>query len=283
MKLAEKLTESQFNEMAQAFAKAAALVKTTVGVGNNAAWMACLDAFDHIRQHPAYRHRVKAAYKKCFEALHAYERQLVHARTNRFFHLDDMTPATRKIYGNITDRDYYDFWAAFGYTAYECNKPFYTCLVNKLRLAYLAHGEPYPDILAWSTAAGLCLDMAAQIYESAIRRCTEAEEWQHLGIPRKGWEFIFSSFNISHVARLWTDAHRLLSGKREFELEPAEKHNVEIGYQQLMDKWLDADSLFGSRIKTCEDYSEVFRTNGEMKKTQREFANIRNTIKQYQQ
>lgn len=283
MKLAEKLTESQFNEMAMAFAKAAALVKTTVGVGNNAAWMACLDAFDHIRQHPAYRHRVKAAYKKCFEALHAYERQLVYARTNRFFHLDDMTPDTRKVYGNITDRDYYDFWAAFGYSAYECTKPFYTCLVNKLRLAYLAHGYPHPDILAWSTAAGLCLDMAAQLYSSTIDRCTDAEEWHHLAIPRKGWEFLFSSFNISHVAHLWTEAHRLLSGQNEFCLEPDEKRNIEIGYQQLLEKWLDEDTLFGSRIKTCDDYSEVFRTRGEMRKVQQEFAQIRNDIKKYKQ
>lgn len=266
--------------MALALNQAAALVKTTVGVGNNAAWMACLDAFDRIRQHPAYRHKVKAAYKKCFDALKAYERELVHARTNRYFHLDDMTPETRKIYGDITDRDYYDFWAAFGYQAYSDNYPFYTCLVNKLRLAYLGHGDPHPDILAWSTAAGLCLDMAGEIYQSCIRKCSESEEWKHIGIPRSGWEYVFRTFDISHVARLWTEAHRLLSGKHEFDLEPTEKRNIEIGYQQLMEKWLDADTLFGSRIKTCEDYSEVFRTNGEMKKAQREFAEIRNAVKQ---
>ncbi len=276
-----KLSESQFNEMAVAFAQASALVKTTVGVGNNAAWMACLDAFDHIRQHPAYRHKVKAAYKRCFAALKAYERGLVHASKNRFFHLDDMAPETRKIYGDITDREYYDFWAAFGYTAYQDNYPFYTCLVNKLRLAYLNHGEQFSDILAWSTAAGLCLDMASEIYASAIRRCTEAEEWKHIGIPRKGWETVFSSFDISHVARLWTDAHRLLSGRDEFLLDPTEKHNVDMGYRQLAEKWLDEETLFGSRIKTCDDYAEVFRTNGERKKAQRQFAEMRDTVKQY--
>ncbi len=277
----KQLSENQFNEIAQAFAQASALVKTTVGVGNNAAWMACLDAFDHIRRHPAYRHNVKVAYKKCFDALKAYERALVHARSNRFFHLDDMTPATRKIYGDITDRDYYDFWAAFGYQAYSDNYPFYTCLVNKLRLAYLGHGEQYPDILAWSTAAGLRLDMAGEIYSSALRRCADAEEWKHIGIPSKGWEAVFSSFDISHVARLWTEAHRLLSGRDEFQLDPTEKRNIEIGYQQLMEKWLDEDTLFGSRIKVAEDYAEVFRTNGEMKKAQREFAEMRDAMRQY--
>ncbi len=276
-----KLSESQFNEMAVAFAQASALVKTTVGVGNNAAWMACLDAFDHIRQHPAYRHKVKAAYKRCFAALKAYERGLVHASKNRFFHLDDMAPETRKIYGDITDRDYYDFWAAFGYTAYSDNLPFYTCLVNKLRLAFLNHGEPLPDILAWSAAAGLCLDMAAEIYRSALQRCAEAEEWKHIGIPQRVWQEVFASFNIAHIARLWDNAHELLSGKTGINLDPTEKRNIEIGYRQLMEKWLDEDALFGSRIKTCADYSEVFRTNGEMKKAQRQFAQMRDAMRQY--
>lgn len=277
----KQLSENQFNEIAAALSQAAALVKTTVGVGNNAAWMACLDAFDHIRQHPAYRHNVKAAYKKCFEAFKTYERQLVCATQNRFFHLGDMAPEIRKIYGDITNRDYYDFWAAFGYTAYSDNRPFYTCLVNKLRLAFLNHGEPHPDILAWSAAAGLCLDMAGEIYKSALRRCAEAEEWKHIGIPQRAWQKVFASFNISHIAHLWDNAHELLSGKTELALNPTEKRNIEIGYRQLMEKWLDEDSLFGSRIKTCADYNEVFRTNGEMKKVQHQFAEMRNAMRQH--
>ncbi len=275
-----KLSESEFNSIAEAFTQASALVKTTVGVGNNAAWMACLDAFDHIRQHPAYRHNVKAAYKKVFEALKAYERNLICATNNRFFHVADMAPQTRKVYGNITDREYYDFWAAFGYTAYADCKPFYTCLVNKLRLAYVRNGETHPDILAWSAAAGLCLDMAAEIYQSAIRRCADAEEWKHIGIPDKAWQAVFSSFNIAHVARLWDNAHQLLAGNTNMQLTGAEKHNIEMGYHQLMQKWLDEDTLFGSRIKTCDDYAEVFRTNGERKKAQKQFARLRNEMKQ---
>lgn len=275
-----KLSESQFNEMATAFAQAAALVKTTVGVGNNATWMACLDSFDHIRRHPSYRHKVKAAYKKCFDALKAYERKLVYADTFRFFHLEDMAPTVRKIYGDITDREYYDFWAAFGYSAYHDNRQFYTCLVNKLRLAYIGNGWPHPDILAWSQAAALCLDAAGEIYASAIRRCTEAEEWKHLGVTRKGWEELFSSFNLQHVARLWREAHRLLAGQKQFRLDPVEKRNIEIAYRQLMEKWLDEETIFSSRIKVAEDYAEVFRTKGELKKVQREFAEMKEAVKQ---
>ncbi len=276
-----QLSESQYNEMALAFTQAAALVKTTVGVGNNAAWMACLDAFDHIRQHPAYRHKVKAAYKKAFEALKAYERDLVCASSFRFFHVDDMSPEVRKVYGDITDREYYDFWAAFGHTAYADNYPFYSCLVNKLRLAYLHNNVPYADILAWSKAARWCLGMAGNIYQSAIRRCAEAEEWRHIGVTHKGWEKVFASFDISHVAHLWDNAHQLLAGHIRVHLSEAERRNIEMGYQQLMEKWLDEETLFGSRIKTCDDYAEVFRTNGERKKAQRQFAEMRDEVKRY--
>ncbi len=277
----QKIPESRLNEIEMAVSQASSLVKTTIGVVNNAAWMACIDAFDHIRRHPAYRHKAKATYKRCFAALKAYERQLVYGGPLRFFHLDDLAPEARKAFGDITDRDYYDFWAAFGYTAYADNRPFYTCLVNKLRLAYQNHGEPYPDILAWSTAAGLCLDMAGEIYRSTLRVCVESKEWRHASIPRKVWEYVFAQFDISHVAHLWEEANKLLSGKENFALTPTEKSNIDIGYQQLMEKWMDEDTLFGSRIKTSEDYAEVFRTKGELKKAQRQFDQLRNNAKQF--
>ncbi len=269
--------QSESNDLAQCLGNAAALVKTHVGVGNNAAWMACLDAFDHIRQHPAYRHKVKATYKQAFEELKAYERRLVFATSNRFFHLDDMSPETRKVYGNITDQEYYDFWAAFGYAAYADTMPLYTSLVNKFRLAYVNNNVPHPDILAWSTAAGYCLDIAVDIYNTAIQSCVE--NWKHLGLPAKAWEKLFASFNISKVVKTWEKAHFLLVGNVKIYVDEMLGRNIELARKQLMEKWLDEDTLFGARLKTSEDYAEVFRTKGELKKVQRDFAELRNEMK----
>ena len=35
------------------------------------------------------------------------------------FHLDDLEPSVRRKYGDITDREYYDFWASTGSQAYQ--------------------------------------------------------------------------------------------------------------------------------------------------------------------
>ncbi len=267
MKIAEQFSEEQLRAVTQAVASAAGLVKVVVGTANNAAWMACLDAFDNVRRHPAYRHQVKHAYRKCFDALHAYERELIYTDTNRFFHVDDLEPEARKLFAEkLTDREYYDFWVAFGIEAYSDTKPFYTSLVNKCRLAYVAHGYQHPDILAWSIAAGLCLDIAANVvYQAALRRCRENEEWAHLHIPDKVWDDVFHAFDLSHVARLWADAHRLLSGHDDMvPLSDIEQRNIEMGFTQLTEKWMGESSLFGSRVKAAKEYVEMFRSKKTM-------------------
>jgi hypothetical protein len=44
------------------------------------------------------------------------------------FHLDDLEPSVRRKYGDITDREYYDFWASTGSQAYQQSKPLITSL-----------------------------------------------------------------------------------------------------------------------------------------------------------
>lgn len=268
------------NEIAQACIKASALVKTTVGIANNASYMACLDAIDQIRRHPRYNVRVKGGhtvawlYKRVFDTLKEHERQLIYTQRNRFFHVPDMAPQVRKVYGDITDREYYDFWAAFGFTAYNSTRPFFTSLVNKLRLAYQAHGEAHADILAWSHAAGMTLDMAVEVYECALLNCASMSA----GIPQSEWHRLFKDFSQKDVADLWMKAHEALSPASTFEYDPIEEKNILDGYYQLRDMWMNEKTLFGSRIKTAEDYVEVFRTNGEMKKIQRQFAELRDRV-----
>ena len=264
----------------RAFCDASAVVKTVVGIANNAAYMACLDAFDQVRRHPRYQARVKGGhtvawlYKRVFNALKEQERTLIYTQENRFFHVANMSPQVRKTYGDITDREYYDFWAAFGFTAYDSTRPFFTSLVNKLRLSYQAHGASHADILAWSHAAGMTLDMAVEVYGCAVDQCATG----YPAIPPRKWRTLFKDFSMSAVADMWMKAHEALSVETTFEFSLQETKNIALGYYQLRDMWMDEKTLFGSRIKTAEDYAEVFRTNGEMKKTQRIFAELRDKV-----
>ena len=57
---------------------AASQVKLVCGVGNNAAWAVCLEAMDHLKQHPRFRHTVKQRFKEAMEAFKQYESALIY-------------------------------------------------------------------------------------------------------------------------------------------------------------------------------------------------------------
>lgn len=264
-------------EIGQALVEASSFMKTMAGVANNAAWSACLEAIDQIRLHPGYRSRVAGGhtvahlYKRAFNALKRYELNLIYSDRDRFFHVPDMPASARKRFGIITDREYYDFWAATGFVAYQRTRPFFTSLVNKLRLSFESHGVPHADIAAWSNAAGLALEEAVAIYERTIATCSH--NWPL--VPVAVWRKCFSPFSLRSVAELWMSAHDSLPPAVTFTPSPIEQRNVAFGYEKLGEEWTSADTVFGSLSDASEGYVDVFRTNGEMKKAQRQFAEMR--------
>lgn len=260
-------------------------VKTTLGIANNAAWAACLDAMDYIRQHPRYRQQMKGGstpayqFKRCFGLLKKYESGLLYAPQHNYFRVADLTPKARKAWGeNITDSDYYDFWAAFGFTAYQSTKPFFTSLVNKIRLAYEHHGDPHAEIMGWAVAAHCALDLAGQVWVAAVNNCPAfAKDYKGFNISKKEWEQVYRCFDLREVADFWEKCVNDLCPEK-FDLDELERKNIIAGYIQLEEQWMNENTIYDSRIKTAEDYADIFRTNGEMKKAMRQFAEMRDKV-----
>jgi hypothetical protein len=275
-----------YDKTAKLMASAAGVVKLICGVGNNAAWQVVLHALTeingkkidpkdpegnrHLPRHPRYQHEVKHAFKRAIEAFHDYERQLICAKENRMFHLADKTENTRKMFGDITDREYYEFWASIGWPAFQKTKPLITSLWNKHRLSLLNHGVGESDKVAWVLTAMAALELADQLYEKAIRECI------NYGLPEWMVRGVFSQFSLKHVKDKWREALLLLAPDTEYELEPTEKRNIELGLTQLCEAWLDPSLLYNSTIATAEEFDEVFRTKGYQKKAMREIAEARN-------
>lgn len=284
----QKLTNEQCAEYSQLFNTTSGLIKTVCGIANNAAWSACLDAIDHIRKHPRYRQQIEGnttparEFNRFFCMMRNYERALIYPAINqiRFFHVADMTLETRKSYGaDLTDHDYYDFWAAFGFEAYNETKPFFTSLVNKIRLAYLNHGYQDADIMGWAVAAQCALDISHDIWEAAIDQCGDlAWKLNHLSTNDKAWRQTYAPFDLKQHADFWERCVDCLNPSANFLPTETEKKNINSGYIQYRDKLTDENVLFGSRIKTAEQFAEIFRTNGEMKKAMRKFAEARAAI-----
>ena len=254
-----------------AMGKAAAVVKLVCGVGNNAAWLVTLDGFDHARKCKNYKQNVKKAFCDAIEEYHKYERELLHAFENRMFHIDDMGDAIRKKYGKITDRDYYDFWASAGGVAYKKTRPVLTSLWNKYKKSLESHHIPDAEHIAWVMTAMAALELACRMYDRAILECVNG-----YSLPERIVKSVFKGFDLHRVSKSWKRALMKLEPMTNgIALDDTEKHNIELGLEQLCDAWVAPTLLYDSTFENVEDYGEIFRTKGEQKKSLREIAEAR--------
>jgi hypothetical protein len=259
-----------YEETARRMAQSAAVVKLICGVANNAAWMVVLDAHDHAKKCRGYRHGVKHLFKQSIEGLKDYERRLLYAEENRMFHLADMSEKVRKKYGDISDREYYDFWASMGGAAYGRTRPLLTSLWNKYRLSLLREGVPEAEHVAWVMVGMAALELAVAMYGRAIDECVNGYQ-----LPRRMVEHVFGQFSLAHVSALWRKALlALCPGTESIKPTPLDERNIEMGLEQLTEAWINPSLLYSSTMDTVEEFGEIFRTKGEQRKSMREIAEV---------
>lgn len=264
------MNEEQFQELARKMARASSVVKLICGVGNNAAWLVVLDGYDAARKCKRYRHDVKRAFHLAVEEWHKYEARLIHAKENRMFHLEDLGEKARKTYGDITDRQYYDFWSSVGGPAYEETRPLVTSLWNKHRLSLLNHGVQDAEHVAWVLTAMAALELADQLFERAIQEVVNG-----YGLQEKMVRHVFGQFSLRPVKDKWHRALLMLAPDTDFTLNELERRNISHGLTQLCDAWMNPSLLYNSTMASVEDYDEIFRTRGFQKKALREIAEVR--------
>jgi hypothetical protein len=258
-------------ETAARIGNAAAVVKLICGVANNAAWLTILDAHDHARRCPNYRQGVKRKFKMAIQALRDYERDLLHSEENRMFHLADMSERVRKKYGDITDREFYDFWAGTGAAAYDKTRPLLTSLQNKYKLSLEREHIPEAYNVAWVMVGMAAVELAVRMYEKAIDECEAGYK-----LPRRLLERVFGQFSLARVAKLWREALiALCPGCEDVKPSKIDARNIEMGLEDLTKAWIDPTMLYNSAMDTVEEYKEVFRTKGEQKKSLREIAEVK--------
>jgi hypothetical protein len=266
------------NEMVLNMSKAAAVVKLICGVGNNAAWLVALDGYDHARRCKRYGNGlVKHEFRQVIKMFHDYERTLIYATENRMFHLADMTPNIRKKFGDISDRQYYEFWAGMGSVAYRNTRPLLTSLANKYRLSLQVHGAKDAEDVAWVMTAAACLELSVSLYNKAIEECITSYK-----LPATIVRKVFRQFSLEAITKKWRSALDELAPDTDYELESTEQKNIEHGLLQLYEAWSNTTLLYESSQGIVEDYEEVFRTPGERKKAAREIAEAAETIRNYE-
>lgn len=270
-------------ELHRQLSAAASMVKLVMGVANGCAINIMLDCFSEVSgkatdpktgnrkpPHPRYKHQVKQAYKHAIDEYHAYEHRLIYATTNRFFHLDDLTAKYRKIYGDITDAEFFEFWKGTSARAYQVSRPLVTSLWNKYRLSLLNHGIKNAEILAWPMVGQACLTLAVDIFHHAVDDAIQAVPMLQPHQVRG----LFKDFNLHRVREAWTRALMMTEDIR-YELEPTEQKNIDMGILQLAETWANPDYMYDSVSETLPDFADIFRTKGEMKKALRNIEEVR--------
>lgn len=266
------------DELTHRMAHASSVVKLVCGVGNNATALIMLEAHDYIKQHPNYRQRVKMLYRLAIQRQRDMEKVLLHTSTNRFFHLGDMSPETRKIYGNISDAEYFEFWQGTGARAYTETRPMLTSLWNKYRLSLIHHDILHADSLAWSMTAMAAMELACKMYDSVVRTVANDND-----LPHQALNNVFQFFNLRPVADIWRTALDATEPKAcGYELDEMEDRNIQMGIEQLEEAWNNTDTIFDMAAGATEDFAEMFRTKGEWKKALRVIKEAKVEAREYQ-
>lgn len=259
-----------------AISNAAGQMKLCCGVVNNAAWQVCLDAHDRIKQDKKYRNEVKRLFKKGLDEFHAYENNLIYTRGVRFFHLDDMAERGRKMYGDITDQEYYDFWASTGATMYYNTRQHVTALQHKYKRVFEAHDVSDADIVAWAMTALTCLKIASVSFgmeKSVVHKTFK--------LDKRIVDRFFRPFSLEKVEKCWYNAIKALNAQSAEEgMTERERKDIGFGIEVLRDEWMDTQKHLRITGEAIENYQEVFRTKGEVKKALREIAEMDNEIEE---
>jgi len=271
------IKDMMYEEIVKAVSNAAAIFKLVCGVGNNAAWLAMMDGYDHAKRCKAFRRSLKGGhmvgwyFKKAVNDFKDYERQLLTTEKNRMFHVADMTEDVRRKYGDISDAQYYEFWKGVGGVAYAKTRPHITSLWNKYRVSLIKHDVKDAEHVAWVMTAQAAIDLSLAMYESAMKECETG-----MNLHRQLLDGIFGQFSLKTVSKDWMRAMMLLAPEtNDFQLDSTEERNIEFGLEQLMEAWLDPNLLYSSASGAVDDYEEIFATKGFVKKVQREIAEVR--------
>jgi len=278
-------------ELENRIAKVSGFVKMMTGVANNAAlaiMVQCLNKVADVRPkdeykekprqaHPRYKHEVKRLFNQVLDERDKYRRALLYPARNetRFFQMTDMPEEQRKMYGIISDSDYFEFWESTGALVEQKSQPLVGSLQNKFRLSLQRHNVRCADQVAWAMVGASVLELAVEVWDRAMRSATNSFEGK---VPAGVCEKLYAPFSLKRVSEMWVKATRMLAPEADaYALDADEERNIAMGIEQLMELWVSPDLPFDAVIKAVEDFKDdVFSTTGYAKKAMRQLAEMRN-------
>lgn len=260
------------------YASIVAMVKQITGIANNAAWSACLDAHDQLRELPNWRANIKGGgtvcgyFKRAIFAYHSYERNLIYDETFGFFDVRGFSEEQKRKYNTLSNRDYYDFWVSLGCTTYNRMKPMFTSLCNKYRLAFEHVGVKNAETKSWGLASAAMLEAAVTIYDKSIETISNGYK-----LPLKGLRESFHAFSLQDVSKRWLLACQLAFPECFTDIEPTDAKNIDMGINQIYDSWINGGAMYDDMENTLKECGEdVYKTKGFVKQALENVQKLKN-------
>lgn len=253
--------EDKAEEIISRFAYASGAVKLITGALNNMAWLVCLDALSEARKHPNFKHKAKRAYGRAVEEYKAYERRLKHSAERQFFSVSDLTKEDREMFGDISNADYYDAWAAHGSKMYMELREDLKELSTIYKKSLDAHNIPYSDIISLQMVAQSCLLHAVAGYLAVLDKSIIFHK-----LPDRVTRDLFRDFNMKRIADAWFKAMCSLEPKSNFKMTDEETRYTEDVIRKFMHRFLNPELIHDSAIYVSEEYGEIFANEKEQEK-----------------
>ena len=82
---------------------------------------------------------------------------------------------------------------------------------------------------------------------------------------------------MKDISNAWYRAMNMLEPKtEEYDLEPSEERNIQLGLIQLEEEWASYENFYESAIESVKEYDEVFKSAKEQKKAVKEIKRLLN-------
>lgn len=259
-------------DVEHAVALASGVVKIVVGVANGVAMISVGNSLDRVKKSRYFRHRIKSAWREVEKVRMQYRSALIYppAGEMRFFHVDDMPENTRRRYGNISDADYFEFWECTGEQCYAENEAFISSLANKYRKSFLSHGVPDAELKGHLASTAALLNISITAFKWSVKDVAAA-----YGLPEKWLYDIYKPFCLQPVFDKWTNALDLTSPETDnYDLDEIEERDIAYGIDTLEIRIINPKKIFESIGFTAGQFGDLYATKGQMKKTQREIAEM---------
>lgn len=249
-----------------------ALVKSVLGVCNNATYLYMMEAYEAVQKHPKYKGRIKRLFEDAIKEWKRYEGNLLYADKNCFFRVEFMPEQVRKMYNkDLTNRDFFEYWQGFGGRGYMTTRPLITSLANKYRLSFEKHHILESDICAKVMASHTLAEVCKMIYGHVMDECTKS-----FGLPPDWVRKTYKPFSIDEASKAWKFAMLALEPRIGSETIPEnEEKNISLGIVQIMDAWSEPSLLYDSMYEATDDFSDVFRNKLEVRKVKADISSVK--------